>query len=405
MTRRILVVTPWKRRWEMGGNAGLADDYYFIRGFTQRGYEVHYLAPRYRGADVTMDGYVVHEFPDFFLATEAWPTFLKRPLWPLLFTAWVVARGLAVVRRFPPSLVLGQTHLGAAAVRVLARHAGVPSVVKLFGVVELDRTDWPRAKYLRKNAEQIAAFKVPQDAWIILDDGTGGAQAALRNGVPPAKIHALPNGVNLEWGGRPPDPDARARYRIPNGTAVVLMLSRLTGWKRPDLFIRAMPAMLEAMHRPVVFVIAGDGPLRASCEALAARLGVADSVRFLGPVAHDDVPDLMSLATVFVSTNERSNRGIPVCEAMVCGVPVVAFDAGDTRAVVRDGENGRLVAEGDLPGFARAVAAMVNDEAARNAMGERARHFARRHFTGWDERISMEADILEALLKHPGETK
>ncbi|HEU4365151.1 MAG TPA: glycosyltransferase family 4 protein [Candidatus Krumholzibacteria bacterium] len=402
MTKRILVVTPWKRRWEMGGTAGLADDYYFIEGFTRNGFEVHYLSPRYRGADVSLDGYVVHTFPNFFDATDRWPVIIKRPLWPLLFALCAVVRGLGIIHRFPPSVILGQTHLSAAAVWILARCARVPSLVKLFGVVELDRTDWPRWKYLRKNLEQILAFKTAQDAWVVLDDGTGGAAAARRHGVAPGRIHELPNGVNLEWGERSPEADARARYHIPAGTAVVLLLSRLTEWKRPDLIIRAAPQILRESRRPVLFLVAGDGHLRDSCAALAARLGVAPSVRFLGPVAHDDVPALMSATTVFVSTNERSNRGIPVCEAMVCGVPVVALDVGDTKEVVHEGDTGRLIADGDLGGFATAVAELINDDGKRATMSRRARAFARETFTGWRERIAMELAIVAALMERAG---
>lgn len=398
MTKRILVVTPWQRRWEMGGGAGLADDYHFIAGFIRHGYAVHYLSPHCREApDVAIDGYVVHSFPNFFAATERWPTFLKRPLWPLLFTLCVVLRGMNIARRFPPSVVLGQTHVSAAAVRILARRARVPSIVKLFGVVELDRTDWPRWKYLRKNVEQIIAFKILQDAWVILDDGTGGAAAARRHGVQAERIHELPNGVDVAWADRDPDPGIRARCGIPAETAVVLLLSRLTEWKRPDTIIRAAPRILRESSRPVLFLIAGDGHLRGACEALATQIGVAPSVRFLGPVPHDDVPDLLSMTSVLVSTNERSNRGIPVCEALVCGVPVVAFDVGDTRAVVRDGETGRLIEDGDVEGFANAVADLINDENTRMNMSRRARAFAREAFTGWPERVGMEIALVEAL--------
>jgi phenylacetate-CoA ligase len=81
-------------------------------------------------------------------------------------------------------------------------------------------------------------------------------------------------------------------------------------------------------------LVAGDGPTRAACAALAVRLGVASHVDFLGPVPNRQMPDLLSIASVFVSTSERSSRGVATCEAMVCGVPVVAFDVGDTGPVV-----------------------------------------------------------------------
>ncbi len=398
MTKRILVVTPWKRRWEMGNAAGVADDYYFISGFAAHGFEVHYLCPRDRGPEPSLDGYFVHHFPNVLDATERWPSLLKRPLWPFLFTAFAVMYGMRVAKRFPPSIVVGHTQLSAWAVRSLAKCLRVPSIVKLFGVENLDRTDWSRAHYLRKNIEQILAFKVHQDAWIILDDGTGGAAAAWRHGVAKERTYLLPNGINLEWGGQASAWNARQRYGVPNGTAVVLYLARLTEWKRPDAFIRSTQRILRGGRRPVVFWMAGDGPLRAACEQLAAALGVGSHIRFLGPVPHADVPALMAGATVFASTNRRTNRGIPTCEAMVCGVPVVAFDVGDTRAVVRDGDTGRLVRDGDVDGFSDAVVDLINDEVKRERMGQRSRALARDAFTSWPERISMEIRIVDGLL-------
>jgi glycosyltransferase involved in cell wall biosynthesis len=400
MTRRILVVTPWKRRWEMGNRAGVADDYYFIDGFRRAGFEVHYLAPADSAPpDIALDNYHLHTFPNVLEATARWPSLFRRPAWPALFTTLAVRQGLRVARAAPPSLILGQTHLTAAAVRILAKRLGVPSVVKLFGVIDLDRTDWSRWKYARKNAEQVLAFKVPEDAWIVLDDGTGGDVAALRHGVPRDRLHWLPNGVNLEWADRAPDPTVAARYSIPPGTAVVLYIARLTAWKRPDALIRAVPRIVATSHRPVRILIAGDGPSRESCEALVTALGVASSVRLLGAVPHDEVPNLFSIATVFASTNERSNLGIPTCEAMTCGVPVVAFDVGNTRAVVRDRDTGRLVPDGDGDALADAIASLVNDTPERDRLGARARQFARETFTGWPERVGMEVAIVERLIE------
>jgi len=399
VTKRILVVTPWKRRWEMGNAAGLADDHYFITGFSERGYEVHYVSPRYEGpADVPVENYFVHGFPNVLAATERWPSLLRRPLWPVLFTAQAARRAREVARHHPPCFVLGQTHLSAAAVRILARRLRVPSAVKLFGVEDMDRADWSRARYLRKNLEQILAFKVRQDAWLILEDGTGGADAARRHGVPPERIRSLPNGVNLEWLRRTPDPDARRNFAVPGDAAVVLFLSRLTAWKRPDLFIRVAPRILARSRRPVQFLIAGDGPMRRDCEELVARLGLASAVRFLGPLPHERVPDLLSATAVLASTNQRSSAGIPTCEAMVCGVPVVAFDVGGTRRLIRDRENGRLLPEGNLEAFADAVAELVDDEELRARMGQRARAFAKESFTAWPDRVRMEVDIVEELV-------
>jgi phosphatidylinositol alpha-1,6-mannosyltransferase len=378
----------------------MPDDYYFIKGFSEHGFEVRYVSPRYRGpVDVSLDKYFVHDFPNVLEATERWPSLVRRPLWPVLFTACAVRRGMAVAREHPPSFVLGQTHLSAPAVRILARRLDVPSAVKLFGVVDLDRTDWSRWRYLRKNLEQILAFKVPQDAWLILDDGTGGNEAARRHGVPVERIRSLPNGVNVEWSEHVPEVGVRERYGIKPDAAVVLFLQRLIEWKRPDVFIRAAPRILQKVRRPVQFVIAGEGSMRGRCEQLAFELGVAPAIRFVGAIPHEQVRDIMSVATVFASTNRRSNLGIPTCEALVCGVPVVTFDVGGTERIVRNNETGRLVPDGDIVAFADAVAELVNDEEKRRALSHGARALARETFTGWTQRVRMEIEIVEDLMR------
>jgi glycosyltransferase involved in cell wall biosynthesis len=397
--RSILVVTPWKQRWEMGGGAGLADDYHFIRSVTAAGFDVHYLSPR-SGAppDIALPGYYVHSYPNFFDATAAWPTPIRRLLWPLLFAALAGGSALALSRRVRPCLVLAQTHIPAWVVWVTASLHRVPSVVKLFGVMDLVRTDWPGPTYLAKNLEAILAFKAPVDAWIILDDGTRGDAAARRHGIRDHRLHFLPNGVTLAWQEQAADAGwFRGAARVPEGHDVVLYLARLADWKRPDAFVRAAARALPRLRRPTVFVVAGSGPEQNRCEALARDLGVADRVRFVGPIAHARVVDAFAATTLFVATSRRSNKSIATCEALLCGVPVVAFDVGGTSDVVRDGVTGRLVPDGDVDALADAMLELLNDGALRAAMGGRARDFARSYLVDWEKRTAMEVDIIRRL--------
>jgi glycosyltransferase involved in cell wall biosynthesis len=141
-------------------------------------------------------------------------------------------------------------------------------------------------------------------------------------------------------------------------------------------------------------VVAGDGSERERCETLARTLGIADRLHFTGAIPHRAVPDAMAAARVFVATSRHSNRSIAVCEALVCGVPVVAFDTGETKAVVRDGVTGRLVPDGDEVALATAVAELLGDEEKRRAIGEHARAFARSHFVSWHDRVAEEIRIL-----------
>lgn len=398
--RRILVVSPWASRWSLGGGAGVSDDHHFIDILARRGHDLHFLTPRPRSPLATQpDGVTVHTYPDFFRATESWPVALKRIAWPALFNLIVTPRTLGVARRIRPDFVLGHSHYSALPCLAARKILGVPAGVKLFGVMDLVHTEWPRWRYVFKNVEQIAALKVPQDVWIILDDGTRGRDAAIRHGVPAEKVRFLPNGIDVEWTDRSYDRRAaRAEIGVAEEAVAVLFLARLVASKRPEAFVEAAGAVLGRTARPVVFLVAGDGPSRAACEALARSLGLGESFRFLGPVAHEKVPELMSACDLFVSTSRLTNVAIPTCEAMVCGLPVVAFDVGTTRDVVADGETGLVVPDGNAAALADAIARLVEDDDLRRRMGSGARRRAKAIFTGWDARVDEELAIIETLV-------
>jgi glycosyltransferase involved in cell wall biosynthesis len=266
--------------------------------------------------------------------------------------------------------------------------------------MELVHMEWNRWRYFYKNFEQIFALKIPQDAWFILNDGTRGKEAAVRLGVPAEKIHFLPNGINVEWGDLEINRAAlREAYQFPPGSCIILFLSRLVRSKRPEDLLRAIPAILERTEEKLLFVFAGDGPLRGECERRVNEQDLGDHVRFLGTVPHRDVPELMYASDLFVTTSNLTNMAIPTCEAFLCGLPVVAYDVGDTARVVRHGETGSLVPDGDVAGLADAIAGLCSDRETRLRLGQAAQAFAKIEFMSWDARTALEFDLLESLLK------
>lgn len=399
---RILVVSLWETMWSLGVDAdvkaGVSDDEHFVERFTRAGYELHFLRPASRRAHTASDPRVrTHHYPNFFPPTSRLPTWIRRPLWPLLYVIVVTPRVLRLARELRVDVVLGHTYYAAPATWWCRKRLGIPGVVKLFGVMDLVHTEWPPLKYLFKNVEQLYALKYDQDAWIVLDDGTRGGEILHARGIPAEKVHFLPNGLDVEWADLSIDrAQARPRYALPSDRPVVLFLARLVPSKRPRDFVLAAKQVLK--QRPACFVFAGDGFEREACERLANEMGVANEVRFLGVVPHADVPALMATADLFVSTSRLTNRALPTCEAMLCGVPVVAYDTGDTRTVVRDGETGAVVPDGDVDALANAIATLLDDNHERTRMSANARNVARATFTSWDDRIRMEMEIIERLV-------
>jgi N-acetyl-alpha-D-glucosaminyl L-malate synthase BshA len=112
---------------------------------------------------------------------------------------------------------------------------------------------------------------------------------------------------------------------------------------------------------PLVLTLVGDGPERPRVEALVARLGLSEHVRFLGE--RIDLPTVLRRSDVFLLPSETESFGLAALEAMACGVPVVASDVGGIPEVVVDGESGLLAPVGDTPAMARHVVRLLGDPA------------------------------------------
>jgi glycosyltransferase involved in cell wall biosynthesis len=103
-------------------------------------------------------------------------------------------------------------------------------------------------------------------------------------------------------------------------------------------------------------------------------------------------------ADVFLSTNELSNVGNPLLEAMLAARCIVTIDEGDTRNLIHDNETGVLLRTGDPLAIAEALASLHADPSAREHLAEGALALAKRDFWSWDQRIEAEVQAVEALV-------
>ncbi len=134
-----------------------------------------------------------------------------------------------------------------------------------------------------------------------------------------------------------------------------------------DIAIRAF-----SLVRDTDLTIIGDGCLRRKYEALVSRTGSRSTIvprRYL----HSDMPSIYRDFDYFVAPSRTEAQGVAMCEAMSCGLPVVATKAGGIPEFVRDGEDGFLVRQGDYRALARAVDFLVSDSARLQSMGRSAR--------------------------------
>lgn len=185
-------------------------------------------------------------------------------------------------------------------------------------------------------------------------------EVALGWGVRPERVAVIPNPAPT-LSALPSRADARAALGLEGFTLAVA--GRLTRQK-------ALDDALEALARVenVALVVAGDGPERAALERRAAALRIADRVRFDGARSRDEVLRLFRAADAAILTSAWENLPHSVLEALAVGTPVIATAVGGVPEVVRDGENGLLVAPGDVEAIAGAIRRLAGDDGVRASL-------------------------------------
>lgn len=191
--------------------------------------------------------------------------------------------------------------------------------------------------------------------------------------APSERVRVVPLGLDLTPFAEVDDAArvaARQALGISPGRLVVTTAGRLTDIKRHDLFLQ-MAALITRQRRDVDFLIAGDGELRTSLEAMARDLGLADCVRFLG--WRTDLTTIYGASDVFALTSRNEGTPVALMEAMATAVPGVSTDVGGVRDVITGPERGVLVPFGSGEALADPMLALLADPDGRRRMGAAAR--------------------------------
>ena len=143
------------------------------------------------------------------------------------------------------------------------------------------------------------------------------------------------------------DPDLlKKKYNIPADAFIILFCAKLIARKRPqDLIQSFATANLENAY----LMIVGDGPMRRELELLAKERGIASKVIFAGFVDYLQLPVYYKIASILVVPAEHEPYGLPVNEAMICGVPVIASTSvGAAGDLIEEGQTGWTYSTGNL---------------------------------------------------------
>lgn len=163
---------------------------------------------------------------------------------------------------------------------------------------------------------------------------------------------------------------------------------------------KGVDLLLEALAKVQVSfdcVIIGDGNHRAYCEQLADKLSLADRVKFTGFLPQPEIASYYREASLAVMSSVWPEPfGAVGLEAMRCGLPVVAFDAGGIREWLIDGWNGFLVPWMDRSRYAEAVEELLRDKALARKLGEHGRQWVGERF-GFSKYINGLEDLFSRI--------
>jgi glycosyltransferase involved in cell wall biosynthesis len=202
--------------------------------------------------------------------------------------------------------------------------------------------------------------------------------------IPAEKIAVIHNSLvfpsDFDVGGLPPTGNRdslRAQHAATPATTILLCVAMF----RPEKNQRALIQVAARLPRDADWQLwlAGEGETRPTCAALAAQLGLADRVKFLGFQA--DAAPLYRAADIAVLMSQSESLPNFLIEAQAHGLPVVADDIGGVRECFLPGETGWAVPPGNTDAFLAALTPLLTAPARCSTIAPKARAFARENFS------------------------
>ena len=208
-------------------------------------------------------------------------------------------------------------------------------------------------------------------------------------GVPPQKIVALTNGVEID------QIAAKSCYRL-HSPARLVYVGRFHKQKGVDVLLKAFHQLLQQYPAGAICLeLLGDGPLRKDLLALAEGLGIRQQVSFLGQT--DQVLGRLRQADIFVLPSRAEGISNALLEAMAVGLPAVVSNVPGNVDVIAHAHNGLLFAADDPDALAGRLKTLLDQADLRARLGRAARRSVENHYS-LDYVADRYIDLYQTLL-------
>lgn len=245
----------------------------------------------------------------------------------------VLERFRRIVREFRPDVAYAYLIHANLFTRIFARLFGVPRVICSVRNRQVGRPILSLVDRLTRSLVDVYVPNSPALVEVLIE----------QQRIDPARIVVIPNAIDVTEFDVDVDRAAqREALRLSPDAFVACCIAKLSPQKDHATLLRAL-AQLDG----VTLLLAGDGPLRSSLTMLAAELGIAERVHFLG--WRKDVVALMKASDVFVLPSEYEGMSNALMEAMASGTPVIASDIEENRVLIDHDHTGLLFAVSRVP--------------------------------------------------------
>jgi 1,2-diacylglycerol 3-alpha-glucosyltransferase len=239
--------------------------------------------------------------------------------------------------------------------------------------------------FTRAQAAAVTALVVPTPRMLEVLRGYGVATRA----------EVIPTGIDFAHFSGGNGASFRASHGIPRERPVLAHISRVAHEKNIDFVLRMTARVREAVP-DVLLVIAGEGPALEHLRRVAAGLGLASHVLFVGNLERERaLLDCYRAADLFVFASRTETQGLVLLEALALGLPVVSTAVLGTADVLH-GARGARIAPEDEAAFAAIVISLLNDPRARAELAANGPADARQ----WSAQVMAErlVDLYRSLL-------
>jgi len=247
-----------------------------------------------------------------------------------------------LLRRIDPDIVVGYR---IASYGYLAYRSGFRPFV---AAAQGQRVVCPPGVALKR----ILVRRVLENADLVTAWAPHMSERLVELGASPERILTCPRGIDLARFSR--------RERVEDGPVSIISTRGLNRHYRIDVLVRALAIATKELPEATL-TIAGAGEAEEELRSLAAEIGVADAVRFVGALDHDQLAGLLRRSKLYASVVRTDGVSASLLEAMACGAFPIVTENDANRHWIDDGTNGLLVADADPEAYAAAFVRAAGD--------------------------------------------